>query len=184
MGSTVSSERQGWLRPYARYIFLSPDFIVAVIAGLGVFVAGLLVDEVHQAARQVLIATFVASAGLLGLVMTAQATLTREIDTDNHYREVIERAGGWDLATMPYTVTAKVSGATAIWSLLAWVVLAALPRVLGILALSIAILGTVWVLGACVQVQALTNWHGKQRHQLQRIKDRARIAIERRRNSE
>jgi hypothetical protein len=181
MSQSVEGETGQVFAGMWRLVVFSWDFIGGIIGGVGALVMALLFPEVRETSREVLIATFAAGSGLLGFVMQAQATFTSHIGSSRHYQEIIERVGGWRLAMLPYKVTARVAGCTAVWSLVVWVPQSIAPAWVNAMGLAVAVLGAIWSIVGAIQVQGITSLHGAQSFKLQRYLRKSKSIMERRR---
>src|SRR4051812_25100788 len=114
---------QAWLKAYGRGTFRSWDFYVAATFGGVAFGLGL-VDDVRDAAVPVLITEAAIGVALTATVFGASGVFSTFYD--GGYRRVLEGAGGFRSALMPYIVIGVVAASTGIVGIVAALALPAL----------------------------------------------------------
>jgi hypothetical protein len=120
--------------------------------------------EVRAAAVPIMIAESAIGIALTATVFAAIAVFATFFDTS--YRRVLELAGGFRSALMPYQVVAVVSALAGIGGLIGALALPAIPTWadVGAIALSSGLCG--WAIAGVVSVTELTIFHATQRAQL------------------
>lgn len=159
-----------WLKQYGRGTFCSWDFVVAISIGAGTFGLGF-IDSVRDAAVPILIAEAAIGVAITATVFAALAVFATFYD--GAYRRVLELAGGFRTALMPYIVVGVVSAAAGLFGLIAALVLPALGSLAIEFAIAIPTLLCSWTLTGTVSLAELTLFHASQRAELMAGADQA-----------
>lgn len=167
---TAASSARNWLRDYGRDTFGSWDFIVSVGFG-GVGFGLVFVPAVRRAAVPILI-----TEAAIGVAMTATVFGALTVFTtfyDGAYRRVLEFAGGFRSALMPYIVIGVVAAAAGLSGLIAALALPALGVWASAFAVAIPTLFCAWTLTGIVSLIELTLFHATERSRLMAGADEA-----------
>jgi hypothetical protein len=168
-GRTATHVR-AWLREFGRDTFDSWDFKAAALCGAGALVASLSQD-VRDASIPVLITEAAVGVALTSTVLGGMAIFATFFD--GAYRMVLDAAGGFRRALMPYAVVAAVAALATIVGTLAALALPALGRWPQILAIGASTLFCAWAVFGAVALVELTVWHAGERARLLRGVDEA-----------
>jgi hypothetical protein len=174
----MSSALGSWLRTNARSTFHSWDFYVAVGVGLGAGAATASRD-VRAAAVPVTITEAAIGVALTATVFGALAIFATFYDAG--YRRVLELAGGFRAALMPYMVVGIVSAVSGMVGLVAALVLPAFGRWPSVGAVGVSTLFCVWALTGTISLIELTIFHAAERAKLMTGADDAARALSERR---
>lgn len=159
-----------WLRQYGRGTFRSWDFLVALGFGAASFGLGF-VDAVRDAAVPILIAEAAIGVAVTATVFAALAVFATFYD--GTYRRVLELAGGFRSALMPYIVVGVVSAAAGVVGLVAALALPALGAWAIEVAIALPTFLCVWTLTGTVSLIELTLFHAEARAKLMAGADEA-----------
>ena len=154
---------RAWLKRYGRGTFRSWDFYVAIVCGVAAyFICGS--KAVRTAAVPVLMGQAAIGVGLLAVVFGAIAVFATFYDPS--YRRVLDLAGGFRSALMPYITVAVISalaGAAGIIGALALPALGVFPTQLVCAASTFLF---VWSVAGMVSITELTLFHASRRAEL------------------
>ena len=152
-----------WIKANGRDTFRSWDFFVAVGCGGIAFGLGF-IDDVRDAAVPVLITEAAIGVALTATVFGAIAVFATFYD--GAYRRVLEIAGGFHSALMPYIVIGVVAAAAGIVGLIGALALPALGAWPTAIVLGTATLLCAWALTGTVALIELTLFHATERAHL------------------
>lgn len=177
--TTTTSRPDMRFRDYARSIFRSVDFVLAliVVASMALLMSG---DEVRGAGTEALITALASGLAIAGIVLTAMTLLAMFLDAP--YRRVLDNVrGGYRGALLPFKVVAFVAGLAAgqaAVGLFFWDGLSDGAKE----ALVISSAGTLlWAIAGLVQLVFISTWHGEQRARLLDVVQTARRQARQRR---
>lgn len=159
-----------WLRRYGRGTFRSWDFYVGVALGC-VGAGASLVRSVRDAAVPILLAEAAVGVALTATVLAAMAIVATFFDPT--YRRVLDLAGGFRAALMPYAVVGVVSAAGGAVGLIGALLLPALGKTVGAIDVGLSTLLFGWALAGTVAITELTLFHASQRASLMSGADQA-----------
>lgn len=151
-------------------MFLSIDFILAVLIFVGVFVASLFLPEIQQQGRTLLLVEAGLGVAVLAVALTALSILVAFLG-EEYVRILRQTELGIAGAIRPYRVIAVVSGSTtlaALVSILLWQVPG--PDLRG-LAVALSSGLAVWCVVGTVQLVGITAKHGEYRGRVPEIRD-------------
>jgi hypothetical protein len=159
-----------WLEVYGKGTFMAWDFRTALGFGVGTFALAF-VREVRDAAVPILISEAAIGVAVTATVFAALAVFTTFFD--GTYRRVLELAGGFRSALMPYIVIGVVSAASGLSGLIAALALPALGSIAAEVDIAIPTLLCVWTLAGTVSLIDITVFHASARADLMAGADEA-----------
>jgi hypothetical protein len=167
---TTTNVARNWFKNYGRDTFRSWDFIVAVgFGGVGFGLA--FVAAVRQAAVPILITEAAIGVAMTATVFGALAVFTTFYD--GTYRRVLELAGGFRSALMPYIAIGVVAATAGLSGLIAALALPALGVWATAFAVAIPTLLCAWTLTGTVSLIEITLFHATERARLMAGADEA-----------
>jgi hypothetical protein len=151
---------RAWLKEFGASTFRAWDFKAAVAVG----VLSLLLT-LAQAVRDTVTTVLLTSAGIdVALTATILAALTIFTTLfDSSYRLVLEGAGGFRKALMPYTTVACVAAVATLVALLAALAAPDLGKWLEAAVVGLSMLLTAWAITGTASLVGLTHFHAGQR---------------------
>lgn len=154
---------RAWVKDFGASTFAAWDFKVAVAVG----VLSLLLDLVN-AIRADVTTVLLTSAGIdVALTATILAALTIFTTLfDSSYRLVLEAAGGFRRALMPYTTVACVAALATLVALLVALAAPGLGKWSEAAVVGLSMLLTAWALTGTASLVELTHFHASQRARL------------------
>jgi hypothetical protein len=170
IGSVIRSVGR-WLSRYGADTFGHWDFLVAVACGGAAF--GLAyVTAVHQSEQAVLFAEIAIGVAMTATVLAALAIFATFFD--GSYRVVLEGAGGFHDALLPFVTVAVVAALAALTALMAALVAPATGDLAGAFALAVPTLFCAWTLTGSISLVELTSFHARERAELMAGVDEAK----------
>lgn len=161
---------KAWLRTYGRGTFLSWDFFVAIVCGAAA--AGMTsVRVVRESAVTILIAEAAVGVALMAVVFAGMAIFATFYDST--YRRVLDLAGGFRSAMMPYITVSVVSALSGGVGILGAFALPSLGDWTGDLVCGASTLLFAWSVTGVVSITGLTLFHAGERAKLMRGADEA-----------
>ncbi len=161
---------RAWVRKYGRGTFRSWDFYVAVVCGVAAYIiCGSKV--VRAAAVPVLMAEAAIGVGLLAVVFGAIAVFATFYDPS--YRRVLDLAGGFRSALMPYISVAVISALAGAAGIIGALALPALGVFSAKLVCACSTFLFAWSVAGMVSITELTLFHASRRAELMRGADEA-----------
>jgi hypothetical protein len=154
---------RGWLGEFGASTFGAWDFKVGAIVGV-VSVALASAHAVRDAATTVLLTSAGVDVAVTATILAALTIFTTLFDSS--YRLILEAAGGFRKALMPYTTVACVAALAALVALLASLAAPDLGQWPGALAIGVSMLLTAWALAGTASLVELTHFHADQRARL------------------
>jgi hypothetical protein len=166
----VSPKMLAWFKKYGGGTFKSWDFYVAVVCGLAAYViCGS--KAVRSAAVPILIAEAAIGVALLAVVFGAIAVFATFYDAT--YRRVLDLAGGFRSALMPYIVVAVIAALAGAVGIISALALPALDVIPFKLVSAASTLLCAWAITGMVSITELTLFHATERAKLMRGADEA-----------
>jgi hypothetical protein len=159
-----------WIKEYGRATLLAWDSYAGLVLGGGA--GGLtLFRSVRTGAVPVLLAEAAIGVGLAAVVFAAMAIFGTFFDAS--YRRVLDLAGGFRSALMPYITVCVIAAACGCLGILAALALPAVPTWLAAVLCGVSTWFCGWAVAGTVSITALTLFHAHQRAELMSGADRA-----------
>jgi peptidoglycan/LPS O-acetylase OafA/YrhL len=153
-----------WLKTYGRGTFGAWDFYLAVACGAIAFALAFLDADVRGAATTVLIAQAAVGVAITSTVFGSLAVFATFYD--GTYRRVLEKAGGFSAALMPYAVVGVVAAACGVVGIVAALAIPALGTLTTGIVVALTTLLCAWTLTGTASLVEQTVFHATQRAKL------------------